>query len=57
MPENDEFELYGKTMTELDQLWYENAFVFEQQHNKVSGMRSSQIACLVDYLIKKGIIK
>jgi len=44
-------------MKELDEEWVNNFDEMMACHNKIDGVRSSQVAALVYFLIKKGIIK
>lgn len=55
-PMEEEKDLYSKTMNELQEKWKENEKKYRKENNNYRGIRSSQIAALVDYLIKKGVI-
>ena len=56
MKEKEEI-LYEATMEDLQSFWEVNEELLRECHSRRFGMRSSQIACLVLFLIKKGVIK
>ena len=52
-----EIEALDINMEELQELWENNEAVLAKYRNKARGMRSSQVACVVLYLRRKGIIE
>lgn len=56
MTQEDKQKLHQETMAALQLLWEMRKSKYLKQHENIEGIRSSQISCLVDYLIEQGVI-
>ena len=53
----DKIKLYDKKINELQDVWEDNEALLHQRHDIFYGIRSSQVAALLLYLIEIGVIK
>ena len=52
----DNIELYNKKIEELQRVWEDNEALLHERHGTFAGIRSSQVAALLFYLIEIGVI-
>jgi len=55
--EMEKTELYNKKIEELQKVWEDNKALLHERHDTFAGIRSSQVAALLLYLIEIGVIK
>ena len=53
----EDFKLYNKKIEELQKVWEDNEALLHERHGTFAGIRSSQVAALLFYLIEIGVIK